>query len=192
MKKNDFRLNAVILPLVLGIIFGVVFFAAAKPNISRIIPISEGTELAYFDEISENRNMADFDGDLSALKSNDLIGTVKILGNDINVKYDCDYSNMPGSLSMSKKGTYFGEVGCVYLSTFSDSGKILKGETEIDIESVFGTYKYKLMGTHKSDNEFKILSTAPDISHALVIYYQESDGAGLSPKYNVLVYEEVG
>lgn len=191
MKTNNLIVSIIILPILFGIAFGTVFTVTAKQNVSRIVPFIEGTQFAFHDKLKSSDNMVEFDGDLSTLKSNDYIGTIKILGNNLNIKYDCDYSNMISSLSMNKQNSHFGDVGCVYLRAFSDSAKVLEGETEIDIESVFGTYKYKLIGQHKSDNEFKILSTAPPVSKALVIYYQISDGAGLSSKYNVLVYEEV-
>lgn len=191
MKRKELILTAVVMPLAIGLILSIVFVMIAKPSISKVLPIDEGTAFAYHDNLDSNSETVSQDVDIADLKANDVIGTVKILGNDMNIKYNCDYSNTINSLSFNQQNCRFGDIGCVYLETNHNSAKIIEGESELDIESVFGTYKYQLVEQYKADNEFKILSSVPNYSKAMVIYYQNTNGAGLSSSYTALVYQEV-
>ncbi len=191
MKKKALIIKAVVIPLAFGIVLFTAFILAVKPNIGSVLPVNEGTEFAFFDSKPENSKITELDGKKNEPGANDTIGCVKLIGETISIKYNCDYSNMAGSLSMQKGNAHFGETGCVYLSTLSNSGEILNGEKDIDIESIYGNYRYVLVDSYTADNEFKILNTSSGTGKSLVIYYQISDGKGLSSEYRVLVYEEV-
>jgi hypothetical protein len=61
----------------------------------------------------------------------------------------------------------------------------------LTVQTVFGDYKYQFVEKQIADSEYEILTNNPDVKSGLVIYYQNSDGLGLSSKYSVLVFEEV-
>lgn len=191
MKKRELITKAVVIPITFGIVLFVVFILAVKPNISAVLPVKEGTAFAFFDSKPGNDKMTELDDNRTEPNVNDTIGYVKLIGETIRIKYNCDYSNMIGSLSMQEDSAHFGETGCVYLNALSNSGEIINGEKDIDIESIYGNYRYVLVDKYTADNEFKILNTSSSGGKSLVIYYQISDGKGLSSDYRVLVYEEV-
>lgn len=189
--KKELITKAVVIPIAFGIVLFILFILAVKPNISAVFPVNEGTAFAFFDSKSENNKMTELDDNNTKPNVNDTIGYVKLIGKTIGIKYNCDYSNRIGSLSMQEGSVHFGETGCVYLNALSDSGEIINDEKDIDIESIYGNYRYILVDKYTVDNAFKVLNTSSNGGKSLVIYYQLSDGKGLSSDYRVLVYEEV-
>lgn len=189
--KKELITKAVVIPIAFGIILLVIFILAVKPNISSALPVNSGTEFAYFDSKPEKGKTAELSDSSAEPSANDTIGSVNLIGETIGIKYNCDYSNMAGSLSVKEGSVHFGETGCVYLQALSDSGDIINSEKDIDVESIYGNYRYVLVDRYKADNEFKILNSSAGDGKSLVIYYQISDGKGLSSDYRVLVYEEV-
>lgn len=188
--KNGITAKAVLIPITFGIILSVIMVIAVKPNISALLPVYSGTEFAFFDENVQKSKTAEPCTGKSELGKNDAIGSVKLIGKTIGIKYCCDYSNMTDTLSLHDGGALFGETGCVYLKALSDSGDIINEEKDIDIESIYGNYRYILTDRYTADNEFKILSSPSDDGNSLIIYYQMRDKNGLSSEFRVLVYEE--
>jgi hypothetical protein len=190
MKKIDVIVNAIIIPLVLGIIFGVAFLFYFKGNAQDLLPVSAGTELAYHDEYSSDNTLTD-KTDFDSLVSNDNVGTLTSGSVSLSIKYDADYSNMLNSVSIKEGSDSFGEIGCTYLNVYMSNIQDIDFDDTLTVQTVFGDYKYQFVEKQIADSEYEILTNNPDVKSGLVIYYQNSDGLGLSSKYSVLVFEEV-
>jgi hypothetical protein len=190
MKKNDVITNVIIIPLVLGLVFGIAFFLFFKANTDIVLPVNDGTVFAYHDQRSSSSDVVD-KSSLDELVSNDNIGTLTTGKTTLNVKYDADYSNTVGSVSLNDNGCRFGDVGYTYLYAYSGDIKAIDTDDVLSVDSIFGKYKYEYVEQYTANSEYELLSDSPKVKKGLVIYYCESDGAGLSSKYKALVFEEV-
>lgn len=189
MRKNDIIAGIIIIPIVLGIVFGIAFFLFFRGNADVLLPIHEGTVFAYHDEQSSSNDIVDKSA-MQELKSNDNIGTMMSGDISLIIKYDSDYSNLLNSVSLEKGSNAFGDTGCAYLNVYAANiDDIDKNET-LSVESIFGNYKYRYVRELTADSEYGILTYSPNMSKGLIIYYQLSDGAGLSSEYKALVFEE--
>ena len=52
-------------------------------------------------------------------------------------------------------------------------------------------YEYKLVDTTSADSEYEMLLKAPNYNDSVIIYYQFSNGAGLSSYYKAYVFKGV-
>lgn len=190
MKNKDFVQTTVILPIVSALILSIAFFVFFKCNSDIILPFPQNAVIANHDHlVSDNKRVSDkktFD----EIKSNDNIGTVSAGDTDYIIRFEADYSNMISSLSLQSESVQFGEIGTVYLSSFYKNGQAFEDADRITIDSIFGNYEYKKADSFTADNEYKILSSSFK-GKTIVIYYQKTDGVGLSSDYQAIVYEEV-
>lgn len=190
MKKNDIIISIIIIPIVLGIVLSVAFFLYFRSNADILLPAADGTVFAYHDEKNSDSGIVD-KSDLQELAANDNIGTLSSGGTSLVIKYDADYSNLAGSVSLKDGSNAFGEIGCVYLSTYAAPAKGIDASDILSVESIFGNFKYKYVEEYTAESEYEILTEFPDVSRGLVIYYRNSDGAGLTAEYKALVFEEM-
>lgn len=187
--EKDFRINAIIMPIVLGILLCIAFFLFM--NYSDVLfPIPQGTLLAYHDSEIDSRK----ETDIKNISENDVIGELKYKDSSLRILYNADYSNLAGAASLNSEGSLPGEIGCAYVhayhSNFSDLRSISDGD-EIVISGIIGEYKYKYLYSSDSKSEYGIVSENPDVSKGLIIYCEKSDGIGFSSDYDVYVFEEV-
>jgi hypothetical protein len=190
MKRNEIITNVIIIPLVLGVVFSIAFFLFFNANSDIVLPVSQGTSFAYHDEHSNGSDVVD-KSSVDEFSSNDNIGSLTIGDVSLTVKYNADYSNNLGCVSLEDNGSALGEIGCSYLSAYAGDIKGIDTDKTLNINSVLGDYQYKYVDEYSADNEYELLSNSPKIEKGLVIYYQQSNGAGLSSKYKALVFEEV-
>lgn len=189
MKKKDIVISAVIIPVVLGIALGIAFFSYFRVNADMLLPAAGGTVFAYHDASGSDTGIVD-KSDMQELSSNDNIGTLRSGNVSLIIKYDADYSNLAAGASLKSSSLPFGEIGCAYLETYAANVRDIDAQDTLSVESIFGSYEYRFVEEYTADSEYKILTDSPDISRGLVIYYQDSDGAGLTSEYKALVFEE--
>lgn len=189
MKKNDIITGAIIIPLVLGIVLGIAFFVYFSGNADVLLPADSGTVFAYHDKKGSDGDIVD-KTDMNDLEANDNIGSLTSGDISLIIKYDADYSNLTESVSLQNGSSAFGETGCVYLSTYAAIGSSIDKNKTLSVESIFGNYDYEYAEEYTAGSEYEILTGTPKVSRGLVIYYQNSDGAGLASEYKALVFEE--
>ncbi len=187
--KKDFRISAIIMPIVLGILLCIAFFLFIH-NSDLLYPIPQGTLLAYHDAKADSQKKTDTDN----LKKNDFIGMMECRNTELRILYNADYSSLAGAASLNTNGQLPGEIGCAYIHTYFANFSILKNisdDEEIVISGINGEHKYKYLYSSSSKSEYEIVSKNPDVSKGLVIYCEKTDGIGFSSDYDVYVFEEV-
>lgn len=178
--------NAILLPLIAGIVLAVVLCIFFNSNVERVLPVPEGTAFAFHDTLSNENNV-----DLNNLKNNDSIGYLELDETKLGIRYEADYSSLVGSVSLKKESTALDEIGCAYLKTTKENAKLIEKSKSISVDTAYGSFKYELVNELEFDNEYQATIYAPSIAKSLVVYYQNSNGAGLTSKYNALVFKEV-
>jgi hypothetical protein len=187
--KKEILYKGIVIPLIIGIILGVAFFFVLRTT-DVFKPVSSGTQIAYHDSILDSADVV-LANSVDELEPNDAIGTISFGDSSLNLRYCCDYSNMISCYSLEKGSATFGEAGVAYLKAYAGNVENL-GKKNITINSIFGTYKYKYVDSFEFKNEYEITSYMPNLGKSLVVYYQKSDGNGISSSYEAIVYEEVG
>lgn len=187
MNNKDFLHKAIILPAVTGIVFAVLLFSYINANMASLLPVAQNTVLAYHDSIGGDNGEVDADN----LKQNDIIGTASFGTQKLNIRYEADYSNLMGSLSLTENSTTFEKIGCAYLKTTASSAKLIAEEGRIQVESIYGSYEYMLSDEMHADNEYQIVTHSPKAPRSLVIYCRYSNGAGFTSGYKMLIFKEV-
>lgn len=173
----------VIIPVITGILLCVVSFFAVKST-DTYLPIKQGTVFAYHNEQPEKAS------DVKSVKANSLIGTVAFSNKKFDLVYENDYSNMKNALSMTEQSSTPDEYGCVYLKMISSNAKAVQNTKKMQLSTVYGDFKYNFTEKLTVDSEYKALSYLPRASKSVVVFYQISNGVGLSSEYELFVFEE--
>lgn len=187
MKKKEILQNALILPLVFGIVVAIIFCIFMNFRIDRLLPVPNDTVFAYHDSVEENAEKPNID----ALTVNDNIGSITFGKTSLAIRYQADYSNLVGSISMLENSKALNETGFAYFKATSSNAREIKKAEAININSIYGEFNYSLVDEKSFDNEYQATIYAPKMKKGLVIIYQASDGYGLTSKYNALIFEEV-
>lgn len=187
MKKKEFIQNGIILPIVLGLLLFIAFFFLFRAEFNKIIPISQGTQLVYYDTVNNDTAQVD----LNNPKKNDCLGTVSFGKTSLELRYDADYSSLSDSASVMPQSAQFGDTGCIYLKMVYANAINFKQASVISVSTNEGEYYYSLVEKQSLKNEYDVLKSAPDADKSLVIYYQDSDGVGLTSNYQALIFKEV-
>lgn len=186
MDKKEIWQNLIILPAILGVILSVFLCVYLNANVQRVLPVPKDTAFAYHDSsiIDEGENA-------EGLKPNTSIGSIEFDGTKLNLCYEADYSNLVGAVSFDEESTDFSKIGAAYLKTTSANASLIKKANMLNINSIYGSFKYQLLDELEFENEYQATIYAPKASKSLVIYYQNSNGTGLATTYKALVYKEV-
>lgn len=190
MKNKDFIQTAIILPVVLGLVLSIAFFCFFKTNSDIILPIKQNTAIAYHDAFVQDNGKISDKKTFSKLVPNDNIGTMSVGKKKLTIRFNPDDSNRISCLALMPGSVQFGEAGTIYISAYYNNEQVFEKANEITVESIFGKYKYEKYDSLVMDHEYKIKSSAYE-GKSLIIYYQKTDGAGLSSKYQVMIYREV-
>ncbi len=186
MKEKILK-KGVILPLVIGIVLAVAF-SIFLHNTTLFQPVSDGTVMAYHDEIGADADIVEKDR-ISDYSANDCIGSISAGDEVFVVRYNADYANSASSLSFIG-GTEIGK-GISYLQTNSyDIDKLTKVK-HMDYSGAFGEHKYAYSYSKEYPSKQALLSDNTDINKGIILVYQSVEGYGLSSSYTALAYEEV-
>lgn len=185
MKRRELIQNGIILPIVATLILFVVFFLLFKGNVARLVPVSPGTEIAYHDSLSEPADNS------AEIVKNQSLGTVTWDDVSLNLYYDADYSYLKKGMAVMPSGSNLKNSGCAYLkTTYTNAAELEKGS--VVCVTVDGDKRFYNCYDDKSFNsEYELLRFSPKGEKTLVVYCQDSDGAGLKSGYNALIFKEV-
>ena len=182
---RDFIKKALLIPILTGIVIGVLFTVAFSDKINATMPFNEGAQLAVHEQLTLG------DGEAAAsvkeAQPNTAIGAT-INGKEL-VK-DADYALLNTCVSVRTGSNEFDETGCRYLKTlncFADDFT----DTVTVVHDSGSRQSFAFVEDYSVDSEQEALAVAPPFSSSLVIYYQDREGAGLSTAYHVMIYEEV-
>lgn len=187
MNKKDILQNAVIIPIAAGLVLAVAFFLYLNANSSHMLLLPKDTILAYHDSIG-NEGIND---DAEKLEINDAFGEVLIGKQSLTLRYNADYSNLAGSLSMVEGSDLLDSVGCTYFEATNANLSRIKDNGSLEIKGDLGNYRFRIIDEVIADSEYEVLAISPDMPKSIVVFCQQSNGVGLTSKYKALVLEEV-
>lgn len=173
MKRN-LLIKGFILPLALGLVFGVAFFFFVSSSLTNYAEKAVG-EIAYFD-FDENA------------KNNETVGSMTFGESALDIRLDCDYSFLINSASLTygslpDKST----VGYYYVLEKDVDG--IKSQP-LNVSYDGRNYAYKYVASLQFENESEVFSALLPISRGAVVYYQNTADYGLKGGYTALVFEE--
>lgn len=173
MKRN-LLIKGFILPLALGLVFGVAFFFFVSSSLTNYAEKAVG-EISYFD-FDENA------------KNNETVGSMTFGEYALDIRLDCDYSFLINSASLTHgslpdKST----VGYYYVLEKDVDG--IKSQP-LNVSYDGGNYAYKYVASLEFENESEVFSASLPISRGAVVYYQNTADYGLKGGYTALVFEE--
>lgn len=176
MKKAEILKRVVALPLIIGVVLGIIFFVGFHNGSSKIFSLAEDIAIAYHDNLDEAEGA--------------LAGILVVDGEEIAIKYDSSYSNFATDLVISNVGNGFDEIGCVYLQC---SNKVFESASSSQIEILFNgkDLKYKLIDKLDGKTEYEATHYSPNAPKSVVIYCQGARDGGILSTFNVLAFEEV-
>lgn len=182
---RDFIRKAVLIPVITGLVIGVLLTVVFSTRVNGVMPFSEGAQLAVHDRLT-----VDEESEAASVNEAPKNGRVGVTINGREVVKDADYSLLKECISVQSGSNEFSGTGCRYLKTISG----LAGEYNrtLTVEHDDGTQQhFYLTEEFEVNNEQEALAIAPLANSSLVVYYQNRNGAGLSSDYYVIIYEEV-
>lgn len=187
MNKKEILQNALILPLVFGVAFAIAFCVFMGFNIDGLLPVPNDTVFAYHDVIEENDEKPKLDN----LTKNDNIGAISFGNTGLTLRYEANYSSLVGSVSMVDGSKPLDEIGATYLEATSGNAKEIEKAGRMKINSLYGDFEYRLADKKSFNNRLDVIGYSPRMSKCVIVFYQNSNGNGLTSEYNALVFEEV-
>lgn len=186
MKEKILK-RGLILPAIIGIILAIAFFLFLhSTDMFDLVPA--GSVIAYHDDLSTDSTMVEAEY-VSDCKPNDNLGTLTYGDNSIMVRYCSDYSNLINCVSL-QKGSELDMGGLSYVEATSALGTAIGDSYVLIYDGTFGRHKYTYYDTKEYSSEYAMMQDDIDTDNGLVVYYQESNGYGLSNTYKALIYEE--
>lgn len=173
MKRN-LLIKGFILPLALGLVFGVAFFFFVSSSLTNYAEKTVG-EIAYFD-FDENA------------KNNETVGSMTFGESALDIRLDCDYSFLINSASLTH-GSLPDKSGVGYYYVLEKDVDGIKSQP-LNVSYDGRNYAYKYVASLEFENESEVLSASLPISRGAVVYYQNTADYGLKGGYTALVFEE--
>lgn len=165
--NKEFVQKGIILPVITGIILSIVFSLFISSNIEKIMPVTNGAELAYYDAAGDEVKLGTVEGEY-----------------ELPLYENADYTESVSCAELVSGSSKPGETGCMYIRLTANHSDFA-GENL----SVSGV-DYKLEGEMKAENENEILSVLPKAEKSAVVYYKVSKGYGLTSEYKAFIYKE--
>ncbi len=202
MNNNDKKIagRALIAPLSVSVILGVLFLVTVL--FADIFPFaSQQVNLGNFQQ-EEIKTISGFQQsgevikkqELEIISPNTIIGKISVFDSDYPLIYSATDVNAMGKFNISPKSNFIGEAGASYMSVQKgDSAKLkmLAEDDRIYIETFYSSYEYKIEKITAVKNESDVFRCADGLSSAVVLYTDNSVGAGTSDEYFVCVGEMV-
>lgn len=173
MKRN-LLIKGFVLPLALGLVFGVAFFFFVSSSLTNYAEKAVG-EIAYFDS-DENA------------KNNETVGSMTFGESALDIRLDCDYSYMINSACL-RHGSLPDKSAVGYYYVLEKDADGIKFQP-INMSYDGRNYAYKYVASLEFENESELFSASLPISRGAVVYYQNTADYGIKDGYTALVFEE--
>lgn len=196
MTKNEKRLliNGIMLPVFIALILSILYVGIVDiytPGASQGTSVNQNgevKEIDSFDVKEENGNIKKSSFD--KLESNSLIGTITVSEESLPLIYDASDVNANEKFNINISNILPGEVGACFAEVYkNNSSKIklaAKGDI-INVDTFYSSYEYEVIDTFTANNKHELEKAGAGLSRALVLYTDNSVGAGISDQYYVCV-----
>ena len=195
MTKNEKRLvlNGIFLPVVLAIILSVLFVGSVdilESNNSFINASvqSEIKKVTSLDIKEENGIIAK--SSFQKLEANSIIGNVNFEDKSLPLIYSASAVNANDKFNIDLNSTLPGEIGPCFAQVYKNNSSKIKLASKgdlINIDTFYSSYEYEVIKTLTVKNDYELKKVGAGLSRALVLYTDNSVGAGISNEYYVCV-----
>lgn len=172
--KRSLLIKGLILPLALGLVFGVAFFFFVSSSQTNYAEDAVG-DIAYFDSSETAAN-------------NESVGSMTFGESALDIRLDCDYSYMINTASL-KHGSLPDKSSIGYYYVLEKDVENIKSRP-LKLSYDGKNYTYKYVDSLGFDNESELYSASLPVSRGVVVYYQNTADYGLKGGYTALVFEE--
>lgn len=183
---KEFIKRGVVLPLICAALVCAVSLMIFTKNSDSLSPFAKGGVISYYDDVQPLNETVSLDGaeSFDELESNSLIGTA----GDVELRYDADYSALNNSASIACGSALPSQNGCMYIkTTYALSGSFYVNS--FTLQTSLGKTEYSFYDELTVSSEQEALSISPALKKSVVVYFQTSDGSGLSSDYSVYIFE---
>lgn len=196
MTKNEKRLvlNGIFLPVVLAIILSVLFVGSVdilesnNSFINASVQSDEIKKVTSLDIKEENGIIAK--SSFQKLEANSIIGNVNFEDKSLPLIYSANAVNANDKFNIDLNSTLPGEIGPCFAQVYKNNSSKIKLASKgdlINIDTFYSSYEYEVIKTLTVKNDYELKKVGAGLSRALVLYTDNSVGAGISNEYYVCV-----
>lgn len=196
MTKNEKRLvlNGIFLPVVLAIILSVLFVGSVdilesnNSFINASVQSDEIKKVTSLDIKEENGIIAK--SSFQKLEANSIIGNVNFEDKSLPLIYNPSAVNANDKFNIDLNSTLPGEIGPCFAQVYKNNSSKIKLASKgdlINIDTFYSSYEYEVIKTLTVKNDYELKKVGAGLSRALVLYTDNSVGAGISNEYYVCV-----
>lgn len=196
MTKNEKRLvlNGIFLPVVLAIILSVLFVGSVdilesnNSFINASVQSDEIKKVTSLDIKEENGIIAK--SSFQKLEANSIIGNVNFEDKSLPLIYNVSAVNANDKFNIDLNSTLPGEIGPCFAQVYKNNSSKIKLASKgdlINIDTFYSSYEYEVIKTLTVKNDYELKKVGAGLSRALVLYTDNSVGAGISNEYYVCV-----
>lgn len=196
MTKNEKRLliNGILLPIFIAVILSVSYVGIVNmltPDKSFQMAAEQGAkvnEITSFDIKEENGNIKK--SSFNKLEGNSIIGTLSVDDESLPLIYHADKVNANEKFNINIGSSLPGEIGTCFAEVYKNNSAKIKLASEgdtINIDTFYSSYEYTIKSTFTVKNMHELEKCGAGLSRALVLYTDNSVGAGISNEYYVCV-----
>lgn len=196
MTKNEKRLvlNGIFLPVVLAIILSVLFVGSVdilesnNSFINASVQSDEIKKVTSLDIKEESGIIAK--SSFQKLEANSIIGNVNFEDKSLLLIYNASAVNANDKFNIDLNSTLPGEIGPCFAQVYKNNSSKIKLASKgdlINIDTFYSSYEYEVIKTLTVKNDYELKKVGAGLSRALVLYTDNSVGAGISNEYYVCV-----
>lgn len=196
MTKNEKRLvlNGIFLPVVLAIILSVLFVGSVdilESNNSFINASVQSDEIKKVTSLGiKEENGIIAKSSFQKLEANSIIGNVNFEDKSLPLIYNASAVNANNNFNIDLNSTLPGEIGPCFAQVYKNNSSKIKLASKgdlINIDTFYSSYEYEVIKTLTVKNDYELKKVGAGLSRALVLYTDNSVGAGISNEYYVCV-----
>lgn len=198
MTKNEKRLikSGIVTPLIISIILAIIYVTVFG---NFVFDNGGKTQIANSDDNCLSQ-VTEFDGSpvadtikkssLKGVVSNAIIGNIEIDNDSFDLINNADSFFALDRFNINVGNTLPGETGVCFAEVYKNhasSIKLLASGDTVNINTFYSSYEYTVEDTYTVKNLHDLKNAGAGLGRALVLYTDNSVGAGISNEYFVCV-----
>lgn len=198
MTKNEKRLliNGIVFPLIIAVIISAVYIYTCSLVQSPQSKAAESADSVYSGETVE---APEFNGEIkdntikksqiAEIQDDTLIGNMTVEDETFPIIYNAGSANAIDKLNI-KGDKLIGEVGVCFMEIYKNNSakiKLLAPGEKLTADTFYSSYEYTVKETYTVSDERELSKAGAGLGRAVVIYTDNSVGAGISSEYYVVV-----
>ena len=124
------------------------------------------------------------------LENNSVIGKISVGDESLPLIYKADKVNANERFNINIGSSLPGEIATCFAEVYKNNSAKIKLASEgdtINIDTFYSSYEYTIKSIYTAHNKHELKNAGAGLSRALVLYTDNSVGAGISNEYYVCV-----